>query len=330
MSYPQDQSADRSPLASFDITHASGISQELSDSSLDDALNKSKHVQGGGKLKIKSSSRTRLDRRIQTASLTPVDPDPIEMPVDQEFASEDVIFKDSEANPDDTIPDDDPIEDEPAIISHVDPQIETIQDPTQWTINALKTIHSDIQLIKPLIDQVPLAVSKVSEIQLVLGEVTSGFIELKNTVSNMETIIARNRMDIAKLTDLIKNMSALQPPIQPVTPSPITTKIITTDEENLDKLITELSQRKGFDPEQEIILRNMLLIHDKNIIDETLKRFGTIRQPLSSEIEQIIQINTGSSKSMQSIYKILSNLLPTPGRSTDICSGPCKSLKTPE
>lgn len=321
-------SQDRNPLASYDITPDTGANQDISDESLNAALATSSRAQRGESIQRTKLSKENLDERLRMAQLIHVDRDTYSLPIDESIPTESIIFKDTDPEDPDISGIDNPNDDEEqSLISQVDPSVPTMTDPNQWIINALKTIHEDIQQIKPLVDQVPTVKTRVDEIQGVLGVVTSGFVEMKNAIKNMETTITQNRIEIAKLSDLIKAGVTPTPiKIQPV-PKTIPT-IEKTSEENLTKLINSISTKKCFSAHEEELIRNMLMIHDKEIIESTLRELGTTRPILGTDMDILIGINTGSSTSMIAVHNILSDLIVPQGAVGGICTGPCTPSPT--
>nr|UXD80089.1 hypothetical protein [Myrmica rubra rhabdo-like virus 1] len=321
-----NSSRDVTPVTSYDVASPAGIRQELTDENLDSALVHLDHAQNGIPIPPTKNVRKDLDKRVLGASLSAVDPDPYDMPVDTSESHEDVIFADTveitESNPDG---DDDIIEDEPAFVSEVG-HPHTTGDPMIWVMETLKIIHKDISQMKPLIDTIPTIKTRIDEVQGVMGEITTGFIEMKNSISNMEATITQNRITISKLTDLIKTMMTSKQQQQVIVPPipPAIVKAPGVSDENIDKLISAISKQKGMGPGHETILRNMLILHDKEIILSTLKDFGAVRQILGAELDKLIQVDAGSSASMQGVLKILLSLLPTMGPTEGQCSGPCQ------
>jgi len=317
---------DKAPIASFDTTTASGTPQDVSDRSLDFALETSRRAGLGEYIPAKATRRLDLEKRIKQAQLVETESDPQETPLDQSMTTEDVVFKDVDDDGQETeTGDDNPDDDEPTFTDPTGEPVMATSDPTQWIVAAISTIHKDIQQIKPLIAEIPVVRVRVDEIQSVLGEITTGFIEMKNSITNMEATVTKNRLDISKLTDLIKS-------IKIETPQPLATPAVKqtrpqetkTADKNLDLLVISLSKKKSMSPDQEIALRAALLSHNKESILETLGSLGTMRPIMSAELDKLLQMDTGSNSSMQGVLKVLLGVLRGPGRSDDTCPEACK------
>lgn len=297
--------------------------RDFEEEALQEAIDTANTAGSGGQIPVGvASNRRGLDMRIQDADFEDMSIEPHQVPLDQDPPGNEPPFQEipediTEDFEDDTAT----LEGEPEFTPQVEPPQTVIQDPNQWIMNALTTIHSDIQLMKPHIGDIPVVKKRVDEIQVVLGVVTSGFIEMKNAMTNMEAMVAKNRIDIAKLTDYIQTLT---PPTVPIIISKPAPSVDTTlPERNLTKLIVNLSQSCGLGPDQETILRNVLMSHDRELISDTLKGMKIIRPLMSSELDKLVNLDTGSSKSMGEVLRLLQGLFPAPGPSALSCPAAC-------
>lgn len=305
------QSQDRSEIAVCDVTPVSGAPQTITDEQLNRALSLNDSVGKGCKVPCKPGIR--LQERIETADISIGTKDPTENP--PQFEDEEICCNDPRETDSGT---------QFMYYEELEPQVESTytapsvkqvqvtNDPTSWMIEALKTIHQDIQIIKPVIATIPDVKKRIDEIQVVIGEFGSQIIEMSNSIKNLELTVTRNRIDISKLTDLIMTLKQQEKITPPVIISPLPQK---QPETNVDLFVTSLSKSRNLTGEQEVIVRNLLNTKDKDIIITLLKDLGTTRSLMGAELDKLINLNTGSPNMMKDVYTLLCQILPTPGPS---------------
>nr|UXD80055.1 hypothetical protein [Linepithema humile rhabdo-like virus 1] len=290
---------------SYDIVPGNGFMPDVSDKLLSQVNETVEYVKQGKS--IDESHRIRLEERVKSAALYELSTDPNIFEKDTDPVFEDIPFKDVEAG---DIQGDADIDtedlDESSLIHQVPPQ--HIDNPTIWIINALKQIHSDIQDMKPMIETIPIVKRRIDEVQSIMGQVTTEIIEMKNSIGNMEATITQNRIEIAKMGELIKTLTQEKPPIK-VAPSIVKQVLETPRETNLVKLIDKIVENKKLGGSQVTLLKSALISKNSEVIKENLNSIGIIRPVLEAEVDLIVKMDILSTESMTTIYKLLNGLI---------------------
>lgn len=100
-----------------------------------------------------------------------------------------------------------------------------------------------------------------------MEELASTVVELSNKVKNIEVTTAKIRIDLAKQLDLSSTTAAIPYNISTSSICCVTTGLTAKDEQNMDAFISAVSEKKTMISDQEMIIRNMLMVKDKEIID---------------------------------------------------------------